>query len=313
MTTNSEQNLRPIHYLGSKLRMLDAISEAIDEIDPGGGTVCDLFAGSGTVSKHLAKTRDIVSVDVQNYSRVLCEASINKLSVDIDSNSVLEDIVNTNFSSIIQAACMPLNEYEATCLKTMKSDPGPSFEIIEKGSIYLFLNEPLSKMSSELQMAISETTHNISSINLIDSENTMILRYYGGLYFSYKQAMYLDIIAHYIFKQQGLLKTKLLAALLSTASEIVNTIGKQFAQPLKVRDKNGYYKESLSDKILSDRTINTISVFKKWMEFYLQTGEKHSVISITSNYTEAISQLKKLNVSVVYADPPYTRYHYSRY
>ena len=41
---------RPIHYLGSKLRMVDEIVEAVDKVDPSKARVCDLFAGSGTVS-----------------------------------------------------------------------------------------------------------------------------------------------------------------------------------------------------------------------------------------------------------------------
>ncbi len=60
----------------------------------------------------------------------------------------------------------------------------------------------------------------------------------------------LDCIEHYVFEQSGLLKVKLLAALLSTASEIVNTVGKQFAQPLKVRDSKGLYKDSLQIMLL---------------------------------------------------------------
>src|SRR5439155_2129466 len=46
---------RPIHYLGSKLRMANKIREMVAGTDPLGGPVCDLFAGSGTASLALAQ------------------------------------------------------------------------------------------------------------------------------------------------------------------------------------------------------------------------------------------------------------------
>src|SRR3974390_731278 len=68
---------RPIHYLGSKLRIVHLVQEVLDEIDPLRGPVCDLFAGSGTVARGLSRSRKVISVDIQEYSRVLCSALLN--------------------------------------------------------------------------------------------------------------------------------------------------------------------------------------------------------------------------------------------
>lgn len=142
----------------------------------------------------------------------------------------------------------------------------------------------------------------------------MITRYYGGLYFSYYQTVLMDCIAHFVFKKDGILKTKMLAALLSTASEVVNTVGKQFAQPLKIRDVKGNLKQSLLKKIISDRTENVFDVYSKWLHHYFSIGKQtHEYSAIKCNYTDALQKLKGTNIAVVYADPPYTRYHYSRY
>ncbi len=70
----SELITRPIHYLGSKLRLVDSIIKVIDELDPSMGPVCDLFSGSGTVSGFLSITRDVTAIDIQEYSRVICSA-----------------------------------------------------------------------------------------------------------------------------------------------------------------------------------------------------------------------------------------------
>ena len=68
---------RTIHYLGSKLRLLDPIRRAVAAVAPVSQPVCDLFAGSGIVSLALASDWDVTSVDIQEYSRVLCNGLVN--------------------------------------------------------------------------------------------------------------------------------------------------------------------------------------------------------------------------------------------
>ena len=67
-------DFRLVHYMGSKLRLIDAIREVVDQIVPAGGRVCDLFAGSGAVSLGLRHAWSVTSIDIQEYSRVLCSA-----------------------------------------------------------------------------------------------------------------------------------------------------------------------------------------------------------------------------------------------
>ena len=51
-----------------------------------------------------------------------------------------------------------------------------------------------------------------------------------------------------------------LAALLSSVSDIVNTVGKQFAQPLKMRDSQGNLKAGLIKKIQKDRSVDVLTI-----------------------------------------------------
>lgn len=82
-----EELFRPIHYLGSKLRMLKIIDHISSDIDPDNGIFVDLFAGSGTVSNYMGKKRNIISVDIQNYSNVICDAL---LRTNITKDNVLK-------------------------------------------------------------------------------------------------------------------------------------------------------------------------------------------------------------------------------
>ena len=315
MTDEWNTSVRPIHYLGSKLRMLESVKEAVDTVDASKGCLCDLFSGSGTVSKYFSEYRDIVAVDIQNYSGVLCEAMMGRLNYVFDINAMMCEIKQSSVRRKQLSIFGELLEYEDTCMeKARNHEISDLYEIIEKGSIYIFIKEGRNDCSEKLNKVLANLKKNISYGSDNELLDSIITRYYGGLYFSYQQALDMDSIEHFVFKLEGLVMIKSLAALLSTASDIVNTVGKQFAQPLKVSDGKGKYKVSLAKKILEDRSMKVFDVYEKWLKFYLSVGEEsHKHFVICDDYLSALDKLKDTNVSVIYADPPYTRYHYSRY
>lgn len=57
-------DFRLVHYLGSKLRLIQPIRDAVEQVVPFGGRVCDLFAGSGAVSLGLRHAWGIRHVTV---------------------------------------------------------------------------------------------------------------------------------------------------------------------------------------------------------------------------------------------------------
>lgn len=315
MTCSDSSAIRPIHYLGSKLRLLDSINDALDYVDPSKGPVCDLFSGSGTVSNYLINKRDVYAVDIQNYSTVLCTASIKCLEQDVSIAAIMNSIKQSQIRMELEECFASLIDYEKHCTEIAKNGTLDSlYEIIEKGSIYIFINENKEEISPNLKASILSSLNKLKNRDHLNSLNSMITRYFGGLYFSYFQALQLDVISWYTFLHEGLIHDKLLAALLSTTSEIVNTVGKQFAQPLKVRDSDGCYKKNLLKKILEDRSLDVYPIFEKWLTYYVSAGTNlHSFESFCMNYTDALDILKNKNIKAVYADPPYTRYHYSRY
>ena len=307
--------IRSIHYLGSKLRMLAAIKESVDAVAIGDGAICDLFSGSGTVSKYFLQYRDVISVDIQKYSQVICEASMRLLAEAPNVNEILQDIKNHAVSRALEYCFCELIEYEKRCTSlAMSGNIASLYEIIEHGSLYTLENGQSNELTAELKASMELCLSKANKSVLLDKADSMICRYFGGLYFSYEQSVELDCIAHWVFEQNELVHIKALAALLSTASDIVNTVGKQFAQPLKVRNSKGELKSSLLNKITTDRAEDVYTIFAKWLSYYFSVGDNtHNCITICDDYATALEQLKEHNVSVVYADPPYTRYHYSRY
>lgn len=316
---NVNSTFRPIHYLGSKLRVIETISDVIDEIDPTFGRVYDLFSGSGTVSYYLGKKRPVTSVDIQEYSRILTSGVLMPLSeVELENmkNVIISkkdnlDLINQELEYCIS----PLLEYEEKALKMAKDkgDIFPICELVEYGSLWgLIHNEP-QDISKDFLKALITSKNRLIAKDLLYSIDTTTTKYFGGTYFSYKQSLNLDKLLELGASLEGAAKEVFLAAILSTASEIVNTVGKQFAQPLKTFTADKSPKKNVVAKIERDRSMDVFIEFKKQISSYLQLEKgnyNHKTLRI--DYEVALDELTE-DTKVVYADPPYTRYHYSRY
>ena len=108
---------RTIHYLGSKLRAIDPIRHAVCAVAPVGQPVCDLFAGSGIVSLALGYHWDVTSVDIQEYSRVLCNGLANVPQNAGDKGAYLCNQANAgSLRSDLRSALAGLLAYEKKCL-----------------------------------------------------------------------------------------------------------------------------------------------------------------------------------------------------
>lgn len=309
-----KKDIRPIHYLGSKLRILETIKENIDKLDPNNGRVCDLFSGSGTVAKYLSKYRPVTSVDIQEYSRVICSALIaNNDYKEVNIKNFIDNCINsTQYNNLIWAM-QDLINYEEECINmALDNNPMPLCELVEKGSILRIEEGYEEGLSNNLKYILLKTIEKLKKVGLYKSTDAQITRLFGGIYFSYYQSVQLDSITYMIEKEYNDSKDILMAAVLSTASDIVNTVGKQFAQPIKAFTKEGKPKKSIGKFVKKDREIDVMTLFETWIKLYKnQEKSKYKNEVYKMDYLEALDKME--NISVVYADPPYTRYHYSRY
>lgn len=299
---------RPIHYLGSKLRVLPALEHALDRLEPTGGTVCDLFSGSATVSRYLSRRRRVLAVDIQEYSRVLAEAVLNGAGRDLARTFRTAPDV-TDFGLSLRWAVDPLVTYEAEAAqRALTGEIGPLCEILQLGNL-ASLGSDDTALASPLADAAHETLARIERLGL-PGPDTVCVRHFGGQYFSFAQAAQLDDVARLARASENPVA---LAATLSTASHLVNSIGKQFAQPIRPTDKSGSPKHHVVKKVLSERALDAGSVFSGYLRQYESlpvSRRDHS--AVRADYREALAA-PKFKPTVVYADPPYTRDHYSRF
>ena len=306
---------RPIHYLGSKLRVLDAILRQIDDVEPSGARVADLFAGSGTVAAALSMQRSVTAVDIQEYSRVLCSALLGlsrfsreqalRYSRKLRTSSTRRGLMN---------GMEPLIALEQECIrKAARGEPEPICEVLQHGSIFLRERGATKQVSPELRTALDECIRRFAGSGMARNRCATVSRYFGGIYFSYQQAADLDAALDAVDQEAAATRDCFLSAVLSTASTIVNTIGKQFAQPLMPMTSRGTPKIHLLQQIEEDRSASALDTLDGWLLRYAslpQSSKSHSVIR--GDYA-VIADEKEQGIGVVYADPPYTRDHYSRY
>lgn len=305
---------RPIHYLGSKLRLTDPITEALDELDPERGVTADLFAGSGTVSSALADDRNVVAVDIQEYSRVLCTAILDPADAGRESvASLLKLARDADWANELRQCIEPLIQFEEQCVeRTFRGDAGLLCDLLEHGSIYAF-QEGDPDLDSETEEVLRSTVGRLDQAGFNASPLSLTTRYYGGVYFSYRQAVEIDCLLEAIDRMEPDGRESFVAGVLSTASDAVNTVGKHFAQPIRPRRSDGTPKSNLAEQVQRDRSVNVLSQYQEWMDRYLSLSGNDRAHSVERADYRTFLEEYEGPLDVVYADPPYTRDHYSRF
>ncbi|ATQ74109.1 hypothetical protein CR152_05955 [Massilia violaceinigra] len=306
---------RPIYYLGCKVSLTSAIRAAIDEVDPSGGRMVDLFAGTGVVASAMGASRDVTTVDVQEYSRVICSAVLRppRLSA-ADTRRLSTDVAEGQFTTRLLWCLAPLMEHEhKSLIRAVQGDVDGLIELLEAPSLVLTEEFGFLDADSPLTEATSEVIRRMRAEGLWNAPETTVARNFGGVYFSYQQAALLDAALNVAARSGDDVKDALTAVAISTASTLVNTVGKQFAQPIQPRSKSGDIKAGLVKTVQRDRSIDMSASYKSWLQKYADlTPAAGAATMLRDDYLDALTAHGK-DFSVVYADPPYTRDHYSRF
>jgi 16S rRNA G966 N2-methylase RsmD len=293
--------------MGSKARILGAIGEALDSLDGSRGPTIDLFSGSGVVTAHLARTRPMTAVDIQEYARVLASAlSAPARMSDPEAESLTERA--KQHRAELEDAIQALDEVETVASSRLDDDSLKTLAaIIESGSL---ATSEEGEIPPFLQEAKSEAAVRLEAIG----RSSTITRLYGGVYFSYRQAAELDgLIAAAGTMPPGRSQDTCLAAVLGAASEAVTSVGSHFAQPLRPRDKGGEPKIAALRAAAQKRTRNVAEIFAARLRRYGELPEPPFPARAVRSDFQTFLEEGAGNPAVVYADPPYTRDHYSRF
>ncbi len=305
---------RIVHYLGSKLRLLGPIRKAVAEFVSPGARICDLFAGSGAVSLCLGREWEIASADIQEYSRVLCNGLLNPPVEPMSTGHVLRNAAfGGALGKRLYDSVSELIDYERECLHRAEGgDVGGLCDLVEFGSL-IRLESGRDLVDGKLGNALRECRGRLCSEEMGESPETVMTRHFGGMYFSWQQAVDLDLLLAAIHKLDDDNRDHFLAVALAVASDVVNTVGKQFAQPIKPRNSNRRPKRHLVRQMIRDRSMSVpVRFMERLRQFSTLPKHTRNHQAFRGDYREILAD-RRIRFDAVYADPPYTRDHYSRY
>ena len=160
----------------------------------------------------------MIAVDIQEYSRVICSAVLNPVTISAEAAKKFIDKSGAGSHAKPLDAAAPLIEYERSCLdKAARGDAEPICELIEYASMIAFQRPGLPAVRPAFEKAHKQS---LQALDKIDAKQ-VVLRHFGGLYFSYEQAVELDTLLIAAHEQPQNVRDTYLAAVISTASEIV--------------------------------------------------------------------------------------------
>lgn len=307
--------LRTIHYLGSKLRLLQPIAEAVAQVAPPGARVCDLFAGSGTVSLYLSSIWKVLASDIQEYSRVLCNGLLNPPPTLGERTTVGQELVRQakagTLRDRLQYALAGILDHERIC--TAEAAGGDTDGLCGIMECPPLIAEDTKPSHGPLETLWRSARRGVAAGGLAQDVGSVVTTFFGGVYFSWRQAVDLDALLEQVHRLGTAQKDYYLACVLMAASEIVNTVGKHFAQRANPRKGSGEVKTPLVRSAVRDRSQDVFRAFLSSID-RLNVSLQHDMChrAFREDFADLLGD-RNLRFDAVYADPPYTRDHYSRY
>lgn len=301
---NQYKEICTLQYMGSKSRIISHICEPIIK-NNNITQVIDLFAGTGSVGYALKGYKTIVSNDIEYYAYVLNQAILNGcIFSDAAAQEFMKSVI-TNYQEITS------HVKEAIEAETQFFISETDYKDYRK-----FCDNTPSVFTPDVSDDRLESIR-AQVCKIVPGKKTevefpcLFLTYYANTYFGIKQCCQIDAIRKTINGVDDKdVQNVLLAVLMSVMSATASTTT-HFAQYLKVKSKATYR------NLLEKRKIDIIEGFQNLLFDYRDAGLcKSSEIRSQCFNLDFMDCLDKTFLdaqTLVYADPPYFKEHYSRY
>ena len=282
-----------------------------------------MFAGTGVVAGYLAKDYNVIANDIQAYSSLITGVLIKGMHTDITYDDLINSSAYKKNKNNLQKLFKDILEYESKLL--MDEDYEKLAYLCESNVFYNGKNIEKEKIR-ELTKIFGKSLELFSqdTIDYYRKEKevyALFTLYYSNGYFSVQQCIEIDSLRKAIdeLEKQDLYtsndKQVLLVCLLHALSEIVSSVGKNFAQPIKVVDGKGNIKKFAIKRCMRDRKLSIKDAFKGILN-EINADRKLFSKNNSVYQLDALKFLDEVDMSQVqtfYLDPPYTIDHYSRY
>ncbi len=342
---------RTIWYMGAKARVIPGfLEEVVDGALEPGGSVLDLFSGTGIVSAFLARKYRVIANDVQLYAHLIARSLIERppggagefvRSLDIDRDLLGAFERNRRALGKLYAEALALEdrlleEHAALNGAGSKAAFARRYRafLLEPGGLYggagrgpagvgLAARRGGSPLYLRAESLLAEGSIGRYRKDPRRRPACLLTAYYASVYYGLRQAIDLDSLRAAIDDlgdADPLLARKrvhYLSALLHAAS--VTTSGtSHFAQPRQLR------KDS---EVLAMARRRRTSVLEKFREFSREIAETLDSLDLDRGNRALCSDYRALlhengrgprwaseaRADLVYMDPPYTADNYSRF
>lgn len=264
-------------YMGSKRELLDFIISSINDLDIESNWFCDLFSGTSVVGCSLKDEYNVRINDIQIYTSIFANTylpNINKL------------INSTELEKIKDRVLFYVDEF-------YRKYPDLIFDY---NSIDNY--EKLTKLEIQQQ-------------NLIYSNFEigfhLFVKYYSGTYWSYTQCVWIDSIRAVAEEYKGKSDYYIILSSLIYAMSYTSQSTGHFAQFRDVTESNMH-------DIMLYRIRDIWTYFeKKFLEILnmvdVEATNRYTITTL--DYLDCLRLIERN--TIVYADPPYSSVHYSRF
>ena len=264
-------------YMGSKRELLDFIISSINDLDIESNWFCDLFSGTSVVGCSLKDEYNVQINDIQIYTSIFANTylpNINKL------------INSTELEKIKDRVLFYVDEF-------YRKYPDLIFDY---NSIDNY--EKLTKLEIQQQ-------------NLIYSNFEigfhLFVKYYSGTYWSYTQCVWIDSIRAVAEEYKGKSDYYIILSSLIYARSYTSQSTGHFAQFRDVTESNMH-------DIMLYRIRDIWTYFeKKFLEILnmvdVEATNRYTITTL--DYLDCLRLIERN--TIVYADPPYSSVHYSRF
>ncbi len=266
-----------LKYMGSKRELLPFVVNSIESLNTDSVWLCDLFSGTSVVGCSLKDKFNIHSNDIQSYSSIFSNTYLQNLNRLIDPKS-LEQIENK------------IRFYVDEFYKKYEHF---SFE-------YKYVN------TFEELIEIEEKQQNLINLKFGIGFN-LFTKYYSGTYWSFDQCVWIDSIRAIAEEYKGYPEYYVILSSLIYAMSYTSQGTGHFAQFRDVTESN-------MDDIMIYRNRSI------WPYFQRKFIDLVSNVNYETNREFRITNLDYIDClriiddnTIVYADPPYSSVHYSRF
>ena len=274
----SSQNIpHLIKYMGAKREILEYVTGSIQNLNVDSEWLCDLFSGTSIISASLKDEYNIHANDIQQYSAIFSNTYLLNLNRLIPPLQIQE---------IEERVCFLVSEFK-------KRYPQLEFDYTQITNY---------KELQQLEKAQQELISFDFGIGF-----NLFTKYYSGTYWSFEQCVWIDSIRAIAEDYIGTPSYyAILSALIFSMSYASQSTG-HFAQFRDVTESN----------------MNDILIYRHkniWNLFSTKFEELISTLNIETNFEYKVTSLDYMDClrvieknSIVYADPPYSTVHYSRF